>query len=258
VADVPAGAVAAPAPEALARAVARVGRVFAVALVLGAAVQGALEEQGWRAGFGWTALFAAAAVALLLLAPALADVAAVGGGLRAEVARGNMAAAIVSAGNRVAVGVVLSHCFYGADLATFLVSLAFVGIGFATLLGLQALYRRLTRYADDQEIRGENAAAALSFAGVTVALSIIVGHATWGTFAGWAASLRGYGAGLVLALALYPVRQVLVKRLLLGLPFALRGGALDRAVAQERNVVVGAVEGAAYVATAILITGILP
>jgi uncharacterized membrane protein YjfL (UPF0719 family) len=245
-------------PERQARAVGRLGRLFAVALVLGAAVQGALEVKGWQGGLGWTAAFAAAAVVLLFVAPALADVLAVPGGLRAEVRRGNLAAAIVAAGNRVAVGVVLSHCFYGADLATFLVSLAFVGIGFATLLGLQALYRRLTRYADDQEVKGENAAAALSFAGVTVALAIIVGHATWGSFAGWAASLRGYGAGLALALGLYPVRQLLVKRLLLGLPLALRGGALDRAVAQERNIVVGAVEGTAYVATAILITGILP
>jgi uncharacterized membrane protein YjfL (UPF0719 family) len=247
--------------EAYARAVTRLGRYFAVALVLGSAVQGAMEEtlgqQGWRAGLGWTALFAAAAVVLLFLGPALADAATLAGGLRAEVARGNMAAAVVSAGNRVAVGVVLSHCFYGADLATFLVSLAFVGIGFATLLGLQWLYRRLTRYADDQEIRAENTAAALSYAGVTVALSIIVGHATWGSFDGWASSLRGYAAGVALALGLYPVRQVLVKRVLLGLPFALRGGALDRALAQERNVVVGAVEGTAYVATALLVTGIL-
>jgi uncharacterized membrane protein YjfL (UPF0719 family) len=244
-------------PAAGARALVRVGRTVGVALVLGAAVQGALEATGGRAGLIWTVAFATAAIALLLVLPALADRAVLSGGLGSEVAAGNTAAAIVAGGNRIAVGVVLSHCFYGADLATFLVSLAFVGIGFASMLALQWAYRRLTRYADDQEVLADNAAAALSFAGVTVALAIIVGHATWGTFMGWAVSLRGYGVGLALALALYPVRQLLVKRLLLGLPFALRGGALDQAIAQERNVVVGAVEALAYVATALLVTGVL-
>lgn len=245
----------------LARALMRAGRYVGLALVVGSAVQGALAEKGLSAGLPWTVAFTTAGVALLFLLPVLADRALIpggaGAGLRAEINRGNVAAAIVAAGHRAAVGIILSHCLYGADAATFLVSLAFLGIGFATLLLMQALYRRLTHYADDQEIRGENAAAALSFTGVSLALAIIVGHATWGSFEGWGTSIAGYTRALALALLLYPVRQVLVRCLLLRMPFAWRGGELDREIGQQRNVLVGAIEAIAYVGTALLVTGIL-
>lgn len=249
---------AAIAPAVQARSVVRVGKFTGVALVLEAAVQGALAEQA-RGGQGllWTAVVSAVGLALALLAPPLADRGILTGGLRAEVRRGNEAAAIVSGAHYVGVGVVLSHCLYGVDATSFAVSLAFFTIGFATLLALQWLYRKLTRYAEDQEVRGANAAAALSFSGVTVALSIIIGHAAGGIFTGWASSLQGYAIALALALCLYPVRQLIVKRLLLGLPFAYRGGGLDDEIAQRRNVTVGAVEGLAYIATAVLATGLL-
>jgi uncharacterized membrane protein YjfL (UPF0719 family) len=150
----------------------------------------------------------------------------------------------------------MSSCFYGRDLRSLTVSALFFLIGVGTLIVLQVLYRALTKYADDQEVVGENAAAALSFAGLTLALAIIVAHADEGTFDGWGASLRRYGLALLLAAALYPVRQLVVARLLLGLPARLRGGALDRLVAQERSVAAGGIEALAYVATALLATAI--
>jgi hypothetical protein len=55
---------------------------------------------------------------------------------------------------------------------------------------------------------------------------------------------------------LYPVRQLAVQTLLLRKPFALRGGDLDRLVAQERNVGASAVEAVSYLAAAILLTGL--
>jgi hypothetical protein len=61
---------------------------------------------------------------------------------------------------------------------------------------------------------------------------------------------------LLLALALYPVRQLVVGPLLLGLPARMRGGALDRMIAQERSVAVGAIEALAYLAMALLATAI--
>jgi uncharacterized membrane protein YjfL (UPF0719 family) len=151
--------------------------------------------------------------------------------------------------------VVVAACSYGGNLADLVVSAAFVGLGVLTLAVFQRLHRKLTRYADDQEIRGENAAAALSSAGLTIALAIIVGHAAGGAFVGWGASLRGYGLALLLALGLYPVRQILVKRVILGFPLSLRGSRLDQAIAEDRNEVLGSVEGLTYVATALLVTG---
>jgi uncharacterized membrane protein YjfL (UPF0719 family) len=227
-------------------------------LVIGAAVEGAFGERGWPLDLYWTFAFAATAVALLLTLPPLADRGVLGGGARSEIGRGNVAAALAAAGNRLAVGIVLSHCLYGADLQTFLVALAFVALAFASLVLMQWLYRLLTHYSDADEITDHNVAAALSYVGITLAFAIIVGNAADGAFTGWASSLARYAGAMLLGLGLYPVRQVVVHRLLLGLPFALRGGALDRAIDQERNAVIGAVEGAAYVATALVVTGIFP
>jgi hypothetical protein len=103
---------------------------------------------------------------------------------------------------------------------------------------------------------GENVAAAVSYAGAMIALALIVGHAVEGDFEGWSVSIRSYGAALLSALVLYPVRQLVVQLVLLGQPFALRGGALDRLVAQERNVGVSVVEAVSYIAAAVLLTGV--
>jgi uncharacterized membrane protein YjfL (UPF0719 family) len=91
-----------------------------------------------------------------------------------ELRRGNLAAGISSAAHRLAGGIIAGGCLYGADLKTLAVGAAFFALGVATLLGFQVLHRKLTRYADDQEIRGDNAAAALSNGGLGVALAIII------------------------------------------------------------------------------------
>jgi uncharacterized membrane protein YjfL (UPF0719 family) len=125
-----------------------------------------------------------------------------------------------------------------------------------TLVVLSLLFRYLTDYADDQEILGENLAAALSYSGMVVALSLIGGHASDGAFVGWGVALRSFALFLSLALLLYPFRQIVVARLLLGFPITLRGGALDRSVSQDRNWVVSLVEALGYVAAAFLATGL--
>jgi uncharacterized membrane protein YjfL (UPF0719 family) len=240
-----------------ARAIARAGALAGAFLVIGAAAGGSGAGEGLRRDLPWMLAFAAAGLAGAALAAALLDRALLRGGLARELARGNPAAGVTAAGHRIATGVVAAGCLYGADLSTLGIGLAFLAIGTATLLAFQLLHRRLTRYADDEEIRGENSAAALGNAGLTIALAVIVSHAAEGSFTGWAASLRGYALALLLALALYPVRQLLVARWILGLPVAMRGRQLDREIAARRNAVVGAVEGLAYLATAVLVTGLL-
>ena len=131
----------------------------------------------------------------------------------------------------------------------------FFVIAQATLHLFVVLFRALTLYAEDQEIMGENVAAAVSYAGATLAIALIVGHAVEGDFEGWGVSLRSYAVALASSLVLYPVRQLGVQTLMLRQRFALRGGALDRLVAQERNVGVSAVEAVSYLAVAVLLTG---
>ena len=95
---------------------------------------------------------------------------------------------------------------------------------------------------------------AMGDSGVTVALSLIIGHAVEGTFVDWATSLRGYALALLFALALYPVRQLFVQTLLLGARFSFRGGRLDQGIAAERNLGMGVLEAISYLAAAFLVT----
>ena len=134
--------------------------------------------------------------------------------------------------------------------------MVFFAIAQATLHLFLMLFRSLTSYSDDQEIMGQNVAAAVSYAGATLAIAVVVGHAAEGDFVAWGQSLRAYALALLSVLVLYPVRQLLVQMLLLRQPFALRGGGLDRLVAQERNVGASAVEAVSYLAAAFLLTGI--
>ena len=80
-----------------------------------------------------------------------------------------------------------------------------------TLLVFVSLFRALTTYDDAEQIHGENVAAALSYAGVTIAVGIVVARAVEGDFEGWLTSLKGYGGVLLSLVALYPVRQLFVQ-----------------------------------------------
>jgi uncharacterized membrane protein YjfL (UPF0719 family) len=241
----------------LARPLQRVGALVGLTLLARVVVDGVVREAGsWQAAVRWGGAYAFVGIVLVLATGALLSRVFLSGRMRREIARGNVAAGLVAASHYVAVAWIMDSCFFGRDLPSLRISALFFLIGVGSLILLQTLYRGLTHYADDQEVIGENAAAGLGFAGVTLALAVIVAHAAAGTFVGWASSLRGYGVALLLAVTLYPVRQLVVGPLLLGLPARMRGGALDRLVAQERSVVVGGIEALAYVAMALLATAI--
>jgi uncharacterized membrane protein YjfL (UPF0719 family) len=255
------GPAAAPAatprePVSPARAIGRAGALVGGCFVVGGALGGSGPGEGLPRDLPWMLAFAALGLVGAGLAAGMVDRVLLRGGMRLELIRGNVAAGITSAGHRVAAGVIAGSCLYGADFANLAAGVVFLAIGVVTLIGFQVLHRKLTRYADDEEIRGDNPAAALSNAGLGIALAIIIGHAAEGSFAGWAQSLMGYALALLLALALYPVRQVVVGKLILGLPISFRGRTLDKEIAEKRNAAVGAVEGLAYVAVALLVTGL--
>ena len=242
-------------PVSPARALGRAGALIGGFFVVGAALGGSGSGEGLR-DLPWMLLFAAVGLGGAIVAAGALDRVLLRGGMRVELVRGNLAAGITSAGHRIAAGVIAGSCLYGADFANLAAGVVFLAIGVVTLIGFQILHRKLTRYADDEEIRGDNAAAALSNAGLGIALAIIVGHAAEGSFAGWAQSLIGYALALLLAVALYPVRQLLVGRVVLGLPMSFRGRTLDKEIAEKRTAAIGAVEGMAYVAVALLVTGL--
>ena len=229
------------------RGIVRAGRLFALVLVV---------LPVWRAGFaggvGVAALFAGAGLALWLAAGAAQRLLLFGRGLRQQVRHGNHAAAWATAANQVAIAVVISHAVYGDRLGDLPAAVAFAALGLVTWAVFVTLFRAVTTYPDGQEIAGENQAAALSYAGSALALAAIIGHALDGPFAGWRRSFGAYAAALVAALALYPVRQLVVGGLLLGQRPCWRGGCLDREIGQQRSTGVAALEAVAYLATALL------
>jgi uncharacterized membrane protein YjfL (UPF0719 family) len=238
-----------------ARGIVRAGFVCGAAFVAASAIRGCVHGVDWKADLLWTTVFGGSAMLLLAAVGSLGVRVLLHSRLPGEIARGNVAAGVAAGAHFTATGLIIAQCLYGDDIGTLGVSVVFFVIAQATLHLFVVLFRSLTHYAEDQEIMGENVAAALSYAGAMLAIAIIVGHATEGTFTGWIASLRAYLVALASALVLYPVRQIVVQTMILRQPLALRGGGLDRLVAQERNVGVSAVEAVSYLAAAVLLTG---
>ena len=239
-----------------ARRLARAGSLLALGLLLPATLRPCWTLHPTQAGLLCALLFAGVGLAGFLLSTTLWNRALLRGRLRGELGRGNLAAGVVAAAHAAATGIVAAHTFVADTLATLPVGTIFFVVSVVALVALSLVFRGLTSYADDQEILGENLAAATSYAGLVVALSIIVGHAADGAFVGWLPALRGFAVFLLWAVLLYPVRQILVGRWLLGFPLTLRGGALDRAIAQDHDWVVSCVEATGYLAAALLATGL--
>ena len=177
--------------------------------------------------------------------------------LPSEIARGNVAAGLAAGSHYVATGIVAAHAIAGSKLRDVGLSLFFFVMAMAALWAFVTLFRALTTYDDAEQIHGENLAASISYSGLSIGVAIIVGCALDGDFVSWEISLKGFGAILLLTLALYPVRQLFVQSLLLGAPLALRGGRLDTGIGTERNEGIGALEAVSYVATALSVARLL-
>ena len=238
-----------------ARAVLDAGSVLGVFILSGALVTGAGlgEGESLPGELKWLVIYAGLAGVLFFVTARLGSRLLLRGGLRAQLEKNNLAAAVAVAGHTVATAVLVAANIAGDGLEMIGVSLAFFALSQLTLHGFVVLFRTLTSYDDAAEIEGGNVAAALSYAGITVGLAIIIGHAAEGSFEGWGASLRGYAKALVFCASLYVVRQFVVQTILCGARPTLWKGPLDRAIGQDRNFGLAALEAAAYLGTALLL-----
>jgi uncharacterized membrane protein YjfL (UPF0719 family) len=170
------------------------------------------------------------------------------------VREGNVAVGIVVAGSYVSTAIIIAACVSGeAKGGSFLTAVLFFIVGQLCLLAITWLFRQLTAYDDVQEILQANVAAALSYAGIMIAVGIIVGHAIEGDFVGYKESLIDFAKALATVFALYPIRQFLVQGLLLGGGFNIYGGRLDTEISQDKNINAGVIEAVSYVAAAMMI-----
>ncbi len=230
-----------------------VGQVLGVFLVAAAVVKNCVLGVSVAHDLAWAGAFGVLGLVLVAVTGRLGTQLLMKSALPAEVARGNVAAGLAAGSHYVAAGIVAANAVAGSKLGDVALSSFFFLIAIATLWLFVTLFRALTTYDDAEQIKGENLAAALSYAGLSIAIAIIVATALDGDFVSWGVSLKGYATILAFAVALYPVRQLFVQTLLLGAPISLRGGRLDAGIGVERNEGLGALEAATYVATALMI-----
>lgn len=229
------------------------GYLFGVILVIATVVSGPSHgslgtDIMWVAvyGIGGNILLAAMAlVGLRLIASS---------SCLAQIRDGNAAAGTVAAGCFISSSLVLAGSLTGDGTGPFLPSLVFFLIGQCSLLAITFVFRLLTDYDDTTQIKDGNVAAALSYAGLAIAIGIIVRHSLIGDFVDYQSGLLSFGKALILVVALYPVRQWLVQGMLLGANYRLYGGTLDTEIGQHRNLGAAAIEGTTYIATALLTT----
>jgi uncharacterized membrane protein YjfL (UPF0719 family) len=231
------------------------GHLFAVFLVTASVVRHCVKGQDVFADLTWIAVFGGLSVFLLEAVSGVGVRLLIGHRLPEEISRGNIAAGLAAGGHYAATGVIASSCLYGDSFFGLEISLLFFFVGQASLHLLVILFRALTSYEDDKEILEQNLAAALSYAGVMLALSIIVGKAAGGEFKGFAASFTGYGLALLYGLLFYPIRQFVLQGLVLRSKLHLRGGVLDKAIV-ARDAGYASIEVAAYLGAALLLVSL--
>jgi uncharacterized membrane protein YjfL (UPF0719 family) len=239
--------------------VVQAGHLAAVILLVPGVVTEALTHDTLVGAAGWALAFGVLGVVLIQAVGELGIRLLLRASLRHELDTGNVAAGVAAGANYVAVGILAAPAIAGSDLRGLVLSLAFFTLAVATQAAYVALFRTLTVYDDAEQIQGENLAAAISYAGVSVAVAWVLARAVSGDgdFPGWGPALRGYLGVASTALLLYPVRQVVVQGLVLGRAPALRGGALDHAIGAERNAGLALLEALAYVAAAVAIVALV-
>jgi len=234
-----------------------VGQILGVFLVAAAVVKNCVRGESIAADALSAGGFGILGLALIAVMGRMGTQLLLQSRLPSEITRGNVAAGLAAGSHYVATGIVAAHAIAGSKLRDVGLSLFFFVLAMAALWAFVTLFRALTTYDDAEQIQGENLAASISYSGLSIAVAIIVGCALDGDFVSWETSLKGFGAILLLTLALYPVRQLFVQSLLLGAPLALRGGRLDTGIGTERNEGIGALEAVSYVATALSVARLL-
>jgi uncharacterized membrane protein YjfL (UPF0719 family) len=175
--------------------------------------------------------------------------------LRAQIARGNVAAGIVAAGVFFGASEIVAGALTG-DGGTLITTFVFWLAGTVALLVLTHLFRLLTGYDDEHLINEGNVAAACGYAGLVIATGMMTGYAVSGTFTGYASGFADFGKMILLVLIFYPVRQIIVQMLFLGGGFSFRNGRLDHEIAVDGNVGAGLLEAVGYFAAAMIVTRI--
>lgn len=137
----------------------------------------------------------------------------------------------------------------GLLLSGLLSVLVFWAVGQVLLVLVTRIYSKMIPYEVHQEIEADNVAAGLAYAGVIVAIGILIAYGTSGDFYSWGDHFLKIGVDVLVGLLFLPLMRWLTDTIL------LPGEKLtDEIVNQEHpNVGAALIEAFAYVGSAILI-----
>lgn len=239
--------------ENAALATREVGSLLALFVVGAAVVKGSVRGEDLASDALWCGVFAGLGLVLLEATSLLGQGLVLKSRLAGSLERGNVAAGLAAAGHQLAMGLLTSRAVAGNDLRGVGLSVTFFVLGVVTHQLVVALFRAVTTYDDAEQIDGENAAAAMSYAGMSLGVALVIARALEGDFVDWASAFRGFGTLVACTVGFYPLRQLVVQGLVLGERPTLRGGALDLAIGRDRRLGTAALEAAAYVGAALAI-----
>lgn len=179
-----------------------------------------------------------------------------GMGAQQQLDQHNVAAAIVIAALYIATSLTYSGALNGEG-GGLVILLVFFVLGQLALIGISYVFRCLTSYDDLQEIAAGNIAAALAMAGLLIGVGLMVSHAVSGAYHGFGPALGSFIIEILLVIAFYPVRQVVVQWIVLGGPLHWRATLLDEEIAHDKNIAAGLLEATAYITTALFLTNVI-
>lgn len=125
----------------------------------------------------------------------------------------NQGTGIVSCAVSIASGFIIYGAVSGEN-GNIWTAIAFWGFGQVMLFLAGWVYNLITTYDIHAEIEKDNAAAGISFAGVLIAMGIIVGHAAEGVFHSWTEDFLDFILISLIGLAILPFIRILTDKIL--------------------------------------------
>jgi len=160
----------------------------------------------------------------------------------------NQGTGIVSCAISIASGFIIFGAVSGEN-GNIWTAIAFWGLGQVMLLLAGWVYNLITPYNIHTEIEKDNVAAGISFAGVLIAMGIIVGRAAGGEFHSWTENILDFIIISFIGLAILPFIRILTDKILVPTVKLT-----DEIVGQEKpNIGAAYIEAFSYIAASMII-----
>ncbi len=158
------------------------------------------------------------------------------------------ATGVVLAASYISSGIVLMGAISGEG-GNVLTAIVYWIIGQFALILFTLLYEKMARFDVHKEIERDNTAAGVAFAGIMVAVSLLVNEALMGDFESWIITTEKIGTDLALGVVFLPLTRFALEKIL------LRKRTFAQEISQQTvpNIGLGILEGVFYILCAAVV-----